>query len=546
MNRNIYYIAALALTGAIGFSCSDTLEEHPASYIATEDVFESAEKAQMALNGVYASLAQEEHMGCDEIPMPSSDDMYYANGTNSDGAWRDISHYASTSTNTWLQLVWQYKYIGINRANHVIANVRLMDEYGSDDTKRIEGEALFLRALLNYDLLRYWGSVPLKTEYTDSYENAYKGRSSADEIYDQIIADLNAAKGLLKWVDEGVSPERGSQGAARALLMRVYLQRAGYRLDSETGAFVRPDDATRQGYWAEVINEYNQIKNHHSLYASYEQYWKNFNEEIIDGQESIYEIAFHTPDGNKGGAGRYGVFIGPSHTDDYASGGPGRANGNMRVLPEWTTYYSDDRQAVNIVNSSGYFPGKWRRDWIGHDRYTGNINNTNVNFSFLRYADVVLMAAEAYAETDQIQQSIELLNQVRSRAHADELATDFSNFDDIYRKSTSKRAEEQMDISGFTNVEGLTEYDGATDKSRMRVALFWERGFELCYEMTRKYDLIRWGITEAAIQKHATSKNQKGYNALRNFTPGKHELFPIPLVELQQNTELGGKNNPGY
>ena len=87
------------------------------------------------------------------------------------------------------------------------------------------------------------------------------------------------------------------------------------------------------------------IKGHHSLYSQaqggYERFWKNFSENIIDGQESIYEIAFHTPDGKKNGAGRYGTFIGPIHNDDYASGGPGRAQGNMRVLPEWTTYYDD-------------------------------------------------------------------------------------------------------------------------------------------------------------------------------------------------------------
>ena len=103
-----------------------------------------------------------------------------------------------------------------------------------------------------------------------------------------------------------------------------------------------------------------------------------------------------------------------------------------------------------------------------------------------------------------------------------------------------------MDISTFENVEGAKEFDNGDNKSKFRAALFWERGFELCFEMTRKYDLIRWGILYPAIQKHATSKNQKGYNALRNFTLGKHELFPIPLTEMQQNYELNGKNNPGY
>ncbi len=551
MKIQIKYIFIAGIIGLLSPACSDTLMEHPSSYVSTDDIFESTAKAQLALNGVYSILAQEEHHGCDEIPMPSSDDMYYANGSNNDGAWRDISHYTLSPSNSWLQLVWQYKYEGINRANHVIANVRKMKEYQNNDpeAKRIEGEALFLRAMLAYDLVRYWGDVPFKTEYTNSYENAYLGRSKAEDIYTQIIADLNTAKGQLAWVDEGISPERASQGAARALLMRVYLQRSGFRLDSETGKFVRPDEATRQGYFNEVINEYTAIKGHHSLYSQaqggYERFWKNFSENIIDGQESIYEIAFHTPDGKKNGAGRYGTFIGPIHNDDYASGGPGRAQGNMRVLPEWTTYYDDDRQAVNIVNNSGYFPGKWRRDWIGHDRYTGDMNTTNVNFVFLRYADVLLMAAEGYNETDQLTLAIPLLNEVRERANATPLAADFSNFDDIYKKQGS-RAAENMDISTFENVEGVKEFDNGDNKSKFRAALFWERGFELCFEMTRKYDLIRWGILYPAIQKHATSKNQKGYNALRNSTLGKHELFPIPLAEMQQNYELDGKNNPGY
>lgn len=550
MKINIYKSAFVGFIGIVAVSCSDTLTEHPSSYIDTEAVFENASKAQAALNSVYASFAQEEHMGCDEIPMPSSDDIYYANGTNDDGAWRSISHYMSTPTNTWLKFVWQYKYIGINRANHVIENVRNMSGYAEDEELlRIEGEALFLRALLYYDLVRYWGSVPLKTSYTDSYASAYAPKSTSDEIYDQIIADLNDAKTKMKWVDEGVSPERASQGAARALLMRVYMQRAGFRLQSETGEFFRPDDAARRAYFTEVVNEFGLIKAHHSLITKeqggYERLWKNYNENIVDGQESIYEIAFYTPDGNKGGASRYGVFIGPIHSDDYAAGGPGRANGNMRVLPEWTTYYSDDRQAVNIVNSSGYFPGKWRRDWIGHERYTGNINTTNVNFVYLRYADIMLLAAEAYNELDQLTPAMDLLNQVRERAQADELAADFSNFDAIYKKPGT-RAAENMDISGFANVEGQCEFDNGDNKSKFRAAIFWERAFECCYEMTRKYDLIRWGITEPAIQKHATSRNQKGYNALRNYITGKHELFPIPLTEIEQNTAIEGKNNPGY
>ena len=109
-------------------------------------------------------------------------------------------------------------------------------------------QARFLRAFLAFDLIKYWGDVPFKTTYTAGYEEAFKGRVSREEIYDQIIVDLNFAKENLQKDNASLSPEVPSQGAAHALLMRVYLQRAGYSLQQD-GTLTRPDETKRKEYF---------------------------------------------------------------------------------------------------------------------------------------------------------------------------------------------------------------------------------------------------------------------------------------------------------
>lgn len=545
--KTVFPIFLIGLAIILQVSCSDLLMEKPESFYDSAKIFENTTNAQLGLNGVYNSLAGIEHYGQWEMAMPTSDDMYFISGTNSDGSRRDISHYQLSTSNVWVSDLWKFKYLGIERANSVLTGIRGMHEYaaGDEDALRIEGEALFLRALLSFDLIRYWGDVPYKTELT-TFETSYLPRTDKENIYDQIIEDLNKSKTLLKWAAAGTNTERATQGAARALLMRVYIHRAGYSLDSETAQYVIKDETDRQQYFQHVIDEYLAFQEngfHGFCSDGYEQLWKNYCENKIDPKESIFEIAFYTPDGSKGTAGTWATYIGPIVSSNYKSG---RANGFFRVLPEWFSYYApgDKRRDLNMCNydidangnqvlknNRTYYPGKWRRYWVND--MPKDPNNTDVNFVFLRYPDVLLMAAEAYNERGNSTEAIKLINQVRARANApqwDEAAVG-GQYTNLFKAP---------------QVADLDYIDDSDMKGKVRTALYWERGFELCYEGTRKYDLIRWGILYDAIQLHKNTKFGIGYAAPKNFQKFKHELFPIPLSEMQINVKLENQNNPNY
>ncbi|MDD4592704.1 MAG: RagB/SusD family nutrient uptake outer membrane protein, partial [Parabacteroides sp.] len=196
---------------------------------------------------------------------------------------------------------------------------------------------------------------------------------------------------------------------------------------------------------------------------------------------------------------------------------------------KWDNTTSSHKKTEN-KNKRDWYPGKWRREWmpLGYK----DPNNTDVNYCNLRYADIVLMAAEAYNELSQTQTAWSLLNSVRGRAGATEITS--ANYGDLLKAP---------------KVYNLPFIDDMTEAGKFRTALYWERGFELAFEGQRKYDLIRWGILKEALVlfNEKTDSNVKDrYPAGINFIKGKHELFPIPLDELQVNPKLEGKNNPQY
>ena len=255
--------------GAI--SCD--LTEKPTSFYEMDTYFTTADKAKMAVIGIYDCLAAEGSYGQYAMPFASSDDMYMVRGTaTGDGTRRDISHYALTSSNTWIASVWNYTYEGIDRANTAISGIEGMPGYeDSDELKELVAQARFLRAFLAFDLVRYWGDVPFKTTSTGSFGETSQPRTEREKIYDQIVIDLDFAKQYLNPGSQVASSEVPCRGAARALLMRAYLQRAGYSLDRATRKLTRPDDATRQKYFEAVIKEWEAFNTegyHCLLYTS--------------------------------------------------------------------------------------------------------------------------------------------------------------------------------------------------------------------------------------------------------------------------------------
>ena len=228
-----YKTIALGALIATGFASCE-LTEKPTSYYEKDTYFQTADQAKMSVVGIYDCLATNNHYGQFEMAMPASDDTYYIQGTGTDNTRRDIAHYMVKSTNTWIADLWKYKYMGIDRANFAIEGIENMAGYEEDTSlKELVAQAKFLRAFLAFDLVKYWGDVPFKTDYTAGYESAFNGRISREEIYDYIIEDLDFAKENLQKGSASLSPEIPSQGAAHAMLMRVYLQRAGYSLQQD-------------------------------------------------------------------------------------------------------------------------------------------------------------------------------------------------------------------------------------------------------------------------------------------------------------------------
>lgn len=594
-NKLVYVLGALLSMGVV--SCD--LTEKPTSFYEMDTYFTTADKAKMAVIGIYDCLAAEGSYGQYVMPFASSDDMYMVRGTaTGDGTRRDISHYALTSSNTWVASVWNYIYEGIDRANTAIAGIEKMPGYeNSDELKELVAQARFLRAFLAFDLVRYWGDVPFKTTSTGSFGDTAQPRTEREKIYDQIIIDLDFAKIHLKPGNEVASSEVPCRGAARALLMRVYLQRAGYSLDRTTRTLTRPDDATRKNYFDAVIEEWKAFgtEGYHNFYgAGYEELFKNYSKLVLNNQESLWEIAFEPNNGQKDNAGYWATYNGPLvDAPDAGSGAAnqnffGRANAFFIVLPYWGDFYDDNdvRRDVNFVDyvyrwvkkdkvqvkmsvcqeiskNMYRYPGKWRREWMAPGFV--DPNHTGVNYCPLRYADVVLMAAEAYNEINDTPKAWELLNDVRARAHATEINS--SNYASLMKAP---------------KVYDLPFISDGDEAGKFRTALYWERAFETAYEGQRKFDLIRWGVLGDALRAAQTyiegweeganlfkdvDKNGKptkleegespavwdpvvwatqNYVAGHNFVDGKHELLPIPLAEIQSNAQLNGENNPGY
>ena len=568
-----YIFIAAAILGASGMiSCTDTLTEKPDSFYEKDSYFTDAQNADMAVLGIYNSISDQNHYGSAEMATPSSDDMYMINGTNKDNTRRDISHYNVEAGNVWLQNIWILNYQGIDRANMCIDGIRGMAGYeGSEKLQQLDAEARFLRAFQAFDLVKYWGDVPFKATYSKDYSSAYTARVDRDQIFDQMVEDLNFAKEHLPWATATSSPERATQGAARAMLMRVLLQRAGHTWGMDGDRI--PSAEKRKEYFEQVVKEWEAFagSNHDFFTGGYEELFKSFNQLILNNQESLFEIAFTHEEKRSGGL--WGTFNGPEVGAPVVAPTEtgkvmGRANAFFRVIPEWFDFYdeNDQRRDVaicryaykwdntkkqhvknDLANDKGkskWFPGKWRREWmpIGFK----DPNCTDVNYCVLRYADVVLMAAEAYNELGNTEMAWTLINKVRNRAGATEVNA--ANYNAIYHKAGMYNLVKLDEAGNETGQAFIADND---EQGKVRTALYWERAFELAFEGQRKYDLIRWGVLKDALVRfgtkcHFNKGKSKGYPAYINFVEGKHELFPIPLIEIQSNGLLEGKNNPGY
>ncbi len=527
-------------------SCDDILTEKPRNFYSTENFFENTQRMQMAVNGVYEVFSIQWTYGLYWMAYDCDTDIMHVNGSGLGMVTRDIGHYNIYVEHSWLEQTWQSYYQGIDRANTILENAAKVEARDDKDQQlkdRLIAETRALRAICYFDLVRLFGDVPLKTTASKAQDNFMMVRTDRDVIYDTIVADLQAAIPALQYTanQQGAYDGRINKGAVMGLLARVNMFRAGYYL-AQDGQIKRPDNY--QDYFQNAITITDTIiaSGKHSLLSSYERVFRNMCELISDPTENMWEIPFFNATGDFTHTGMMGTYNGP-----FIDGNSiyGRANSfikthhlfydlyenlDLRKDVAVATFRIDSKNAIiQYPRNQSYLwaPGKWRRNW--HTGQMKNLNNTDVNVVLIRYADVLLMRAEAENEVNGVTSvAVEYLNKVRRRAFGFDYNT----------------PEPSVDYA-------VVDFQ---DADAFRMEIVDERARELCFEGGRRQDLIRWNllhdkITETGDKvKAALASNELrffNFVAAELFTPQKHELYPIPMREIIE-TKGTLTQNPKY
>jgi hypothetical protein len=541
LQHHILTIGILLFAGTFFSGCD--LEEVPYDFYSTDTYFESTDKLDMAVLGVYDVFSNQRTYGQYWMVYDTDTDISHISGAGTPGghAARDIGHYYNLEPNNdWLLNTWTLYYRGIDRANLILeheADVPTTDEADAHRKKQLIAETKCLRAMAYFDLVILFGDVPLKLTYSRSQDNFALERTDKEIVYDAIIQDFKEAAAELDWHDAGTYVGRLSKGAAYGLLARAYLFRGGYSLRQD-GTMQRPNNYL--DYYNKVV-EYTDIiinSNKHDLNSSYERVFRNMCEGILEPKENMYEVSFFNLVGDEEHSSMMGTYNGPLVNEKSSYG---RANSFIKTHGFfYDTYESADlrkdvavaqfqitatntEQLYNLKNSYSWAPGKWRRNW--QTMPVKNANNTDVNYLLLRYADILLMRAEVENEIHNgaSAKALECVNQVKRRAFG-------------YDPQTSNPGIDYTNAS-FTGHDDFFTFIKA------------ERARELCFEGLRRFDLIRWNALEKAI-KDTQAQFEGYYNTYRlvagdYYTTGKHELYPIPILEISQ-TRGALTQNPGY
>lgn len=452
----------------------------------------------------------------------------------------DMENWKTISNNDMLNDIYRANFLGIGRCNlslRYIANVA-PDSVMSESVKnRLLGEAHFLRAMYYFRLLRIFGGVPLTLDVIDGTDGWKLERASVDEVYKAIIADLEAANATL-WVRSQYPAEdlgRATKGAAQAMLLKTYLYMAGDYWNKQV-SMSSADCYKLAKAWGDSIiasGEYSLETNYANLFSLAGE----------NGPESVFEVQYMEEETSDYGAdaggfgatrGTFSVILTRSRSsllgggwgfnkptqnlyDEYE---PGDARRDATILNPHDTLIENPNEEIYLgcryvsrkrslyLNESGTSYEK-----LGHAT-RGEINNT-----IIRYADVLLMHAEACIGAGQGDAQADL-NQVRT-------------------------ARGMASYPGYSFTVNGTTIDAPT----LLQAVRHERRVELAMEGHRWFDIVRWnGLDGQGVKKHMdaykATETKKAQDQMAAFVEGKHEIFPIPSKQLELNPAL--TQNPQY
>lgn len=509
MTKFRYIIYALTL---VIFACSD-LEEEPVGLLAPEGFFKSPQDVQTVINGAYGNMATEAFWGRKlSLPLMLRSDMVTIGDVGTAARRIDHDRFTVSADNGMITAFWPKSYQIIAGANEAIAGAESLG-LADEEINPVVAQAYFVRAYTYFHLVQLFGDIPYLDTPVDNLEEATKiSKTSEAEVYSNIIADLKFAK---EWLPDN-QPTRAlpSIAAAAGYLASVYLTMGDF-----------PNAYTEAKY---VIT--NEAKFNLELVADFQDL---FDATKQQGQkESLFSIDFNGFSDGDTGRDYQGALTGiraNERTDGRTEIGEGWsvAVPSVKVYNTWDgrdyrKHVSLDTIGVfkGVVQPFSYFPTASALNIASAycAKYTrfpgavslGNARGTEQNYSQMRYAEVLLIAAEALNETSPgTSEANGYVNRVRARAR--NRAGVLTNF--------------PADVPTMS-------------QDAFRTMVLEERKWELAFEFKRWYDIKRRNLGPQVFGA-AGLENQTGFDPTRDY------LLPLPSDELQRNPNLM-PNNPGY
>lgn len=537
-------LMALSLVSCHNFA-EDFLTTPNISSLDAPVIFSDVGHTQSAIEGIKMTFVDTESYRGRWLPWYGlNTDVEWYNASESISSDKaDLAVYDAKPNNSQMNSsanAWSRMYQGIERANICIAGIR---QYGNptpgSDMGYLLGEALTLRAIYYADLIKSWGDVPARFEQTTT-NNAFLPKASRDIIYKQIIADLGEAETLVPWPNGNkytTTVERPNKAFVKGFRARLALAASGYQQYPDGIRRSTDADLSVQKMYELALKECREVINSGTckLESTFEGFWKKYNQEVISvGGESLWEIPFAA------GRGRmlYTFAVPHTSTDQFQSmGGKG---GDAGPLP--FVFYDYDlkdsrrdvtcvpykwgaatvatagiaKQQLNALNKWAF--GKYRFEWM--TRIVTSTNDDGVNKVYMRYAEVLLMAAETANELEGPASAAVYLKQLRNRAFA--------------------AADRPTKVDAYVNA--------ISSKDAMFKAIVDEHKFEFTGEMERKQALIRWNLLGTkmaeAKAKMIDLKNHTGdYADVPSTLYYKYAADGITLVIYGLNR--GETTNPG-
>ncbi len=483
--------------GILFAGCNDFLNESMQGKYSSSTFYKTAEHARLAVTACYEPLAFKSiENNIWVFGDVASDDAVKGGNPGDQSEITYIDQFTVATDNGFLINSWEHYFNGIARTNEVIAKVPLID-MDPDLRDRYVGEALFLRAYYYFNLVNIFGSVPLIVSPVETIDDLYPSLASVEDVYTRIEDDLISASQSLPGNVSSADYGRATKGAAFGLLAKVSLYLEKY---TEVLRYVDSLDAL-------------------GIYSLMPLYRQNFMVDFENNAESVFEIQ-HLAGQDPMQGSALNQWFAPASENGYYFDVPTQdfvdefeTTGNGIVDPRLD--YTVGREGVLWINGEDFNPG-WSPTGYLQKKHLqplseipkGTKGDGDLNYTYLRYSDILLMKAEALNELERSDEALLPLNEVRKRARESYLY--------------------DPDLAGYGSVPtNLLPDVESLSQSVVRDAIRHERRVELGFEFHRFFDLMRYGriTAEAALSGNGFSYETDRY-------------FPVPQGEIDTNPNI--------